>query len=109
METGKLIYSADQLNDFFIIGNTDLKCVNLISDKINTSKTLRTSKLAGHSLEQPNTPGECHHKGNQNFNTNESFYSFLLAQQNETKTITPKRISYHYSFEKYTQKHLPFF
>ena len=39
----------------------------------------------------------------QNFNTNENFYRFVLAQQDETKAIVPKRISYHYSFEKYTQ------
>ena len=39
----------------------------------------------------------------QNFNTNESFYIFLLAQQDETKSIVPKRISYSYSFEKYIQ------
>ena len=31
----------------------------------------------------------------QNFNTNENFYSFLLAQQDETKKIIPKRIAYH--------------
>ena len=29
----------------------------------------------------------------QNFNTNEIFYSFLLAQQDETKAIIPKRIA----------------
>ena len=45
----------------------------------------------------------------QNFNTNENFYSFLMAQQDETKTIIPKRISYHHSLEKYTQKYLPSF
>ena len=39
----------------------------------------------------------------QNFNTNENFYRFVLAQQDETKAIVPKRISYHDSFEKYTQ------
>ena len=37
----------------------------------------------------------------QNFNTNENFYSFLLTQQDETKAIIPKRIAYHYNFEKY--------
>ena len=30
-----------------------------------------------------------------NFNTNENFYSFLIAQKDETKVIIPKRISYH--------------
>ena len=45
----------------------------------------------------------------QNFNTNENFYSFLMTQQDETKTIIPKRISYHHSLEKYTQKYLPSF
>ena len=45
----------------------------------------------------------------QNFNTNESFCSFLLAQQDETKAIIPKRIAYHYSFEKYIKNYLPSF
>ena len=45
----------------------------------------------------------------QNFNTNENFYSFLLAQQDQIKAIIPKRISYHCSSEKYTQKDLPSF
>ena len=45
----------------------------------------------------------------QNFNTNENFYSFLLAQQDETKAIIPKRITYHYSFENYIKNYLPFF
>ena len=45
----------------------------------------------------------------QNFNTNENFYSFLLAQQDETRSIVPKRISYSYSFEKYVQSYLPSF
>ena len=43
-----------------------------------------------------------------NFNTNENFYSFLLAQQDETKTI-PKRIAYYHSFEKYIKSYLPSF
>ena len=42
----------------------------------------------------------------QNFNTNENFYNFLLAQQDETKAIAPKRISYHNSFERYFQNFL---
>ena len=45
----------------------------------------------------------------QNFNTHENFYSFLLAQQNETKAKTPKRIAYHYNFEKYIKNYLPSF
>ena len=45
----------------------------------------------------------------QNFNTNENFYSFLLAQQDETKAIIPKCIAYHYSFEKYIKNYLPSF
>ena len=45
----------------------------------------------------------------QNFNTNENFYSFLMAQQGETISIIPKRIFYHYSFEKYINKYLPSF
>ena len=42
----------------------------------------------------------------QNFNTNENFYRFRLAQQDETKSIIPKRISYSYSFEKCVNKYL---
>ena len=45
----------------------------------------------------------------QNFNTNENFYNFLLAQQDETKAILPKRISYQNSFERYTEHFLPSF
>ena len=43
------------------------------------------------------------------FNTNENFYSFLLAQQEEPKQFFPERISYHYSFQKYTRNFLPSF
>ena len=45
----------------------------------------------------------------QNFNTNENFYNFLLAQQDETKRIIPKRIAYYHSFEKYIKNYLPLF
>ena len=45
----------------------------------------------------------------QNFNTNETFFSFLSAQQDEKKLVVPKRISYSYSFEKYIQSYLPSF
>ena len=44
-----------------------------------------------------------------NFNTNENFYGFVLAQQDESKQVMPKRISYHYSFDKYIKKYLPSF
>ena len=40
------------------------------------------------------------------FNTNENFYSFFLAQQDETKKNIPKRIAYHHSFEKYVKSYL---
>ena len=43
------------------------------------------------------------------FNTKENVNSFLLAQQDELKQFIPKRISYHYSFEKYTRSYLPSF
>ena len=43
------------------------------------------------------------------FNTKENFYNFLLTQQDESKQFIPKRISYHYSFEKYTRSYLPSF
>ena len=45
----------------------------------------------------------------QNFNTNENFYNFLLAQQDETKAIVPKKISYHNSLEIYSQNFIPSF
>ena len=45
----------------------------------------------------------------QYFNTNEDLYNFLLAQQDETKLIVPKRTSYHNSFERYTENFLPSF
>ena len=45
----------------------------------------------------------------QNFNTNEHLYSFLLAQQDLSKQVIPKRISYHHSFEKYIKNYLPSF
>ena len=45
----------------------------------------------------------------QNFNANENFYSFLLAQQDETKQIIPKKTAYHHSFEKYIKGYLPSF
>ena len=32
-----------------------------------------------------------------------------MAQQDETKAIIPKRIAYHYSFEKHIKNYLPFF
>ena len=35
--------------------------------------------------------------------------AFLLTQQNETKTIIPKGIAYHYSIEKYINDYLPSF
>ena len=44
-----------------------------------------------------------------NFNTNESFYSFLLAQQDKSKLPILKRISYHHSFEKCIKNYLPSF
>ena len=42
----------------------------------------------------------------QNLNTNEKFYSFLIAQKDETKAIIPELISYHCSFDKYINKYL---
>ena len=45
----------------------------------------------------------------ENFRTNENFFNFFLAQQDNNMAPIPKRIAYHYSFEKYTQKFLPSF
>ena len=41
------------------------------------------------------------------FNPKGNFYNLLIAQQDGTKQFIPKRISYHYSFEKYTHNYLP--
>ena len=38
-----------------------------------------------------------------NFNTNESFYDFLLAQQDKSKKIINKKISYGCGFKQYLQ------
>ena len=38
----------------------------------------------------------------QSFNTIENSYNFLLAQQDETKAVVPKRISYHKIFPKFS-------
>ena len=62
--------------------------------------------MANNSLSIHAESGNIFH---QNFNTNENFYSFLTVQQDETKTIIPKLISYHYSFEKFINKYLPSF
>ena len=45
----------------------------------------------------------------QNFNTNKNFYTLLLAQQDKTKSVCPKLISYSYSLEKHIQIYLPSF
>ena len=45
----------------------------------------------------------------QNLNSSENFYSFPLPQQDETKSIVPKQVSYNYSFEKYIKSYLPSF
>ena len=44
-----------------------------------------------------------------NFNTKEHFYNFLQAQQDGLKQFIPKRLSDHYSFEKYTRSYLSSF
>ena len=41
-----------------------------------------------------------------NFNTNESFNDFLLAQQDENKKIIKKKISYAHDFKQYMQSFL---
>ena len=41
-----------------------------------------------------------------NFNTNEIFFNFLLARQDETKQFIPKPVSYHHSFERYIKQFL---
>ena len=44
-----------------------------------------------------------------NFNTNEKFYNFLMAQQNDQTANVPKRISYHHCFKHYVKNFLPSF
>ena len=43
------------------------------------------------------------------FNTKENFYNYLLAQQDESKQIISKRISYHHGFETYMREYLTSF
>ena len=45
----------------------------------------------------------------QNFNTGENVYNFLIAQQKEETANIPKKMSYHNSFERYTDSFLPSF
>ena len=44
-----------------------------------------------------------------NFSTNESFFNFLLVQQDQTKQFIPKHISHYHSFERYMKQLLPAF
>ena len=61
--------------------------------------------MTNNSLSIHNESGDIY----DNFNTNENFYSFLLGQQDESKQVLPKRISYHYTLEKYIKNYLPSF
>lgn len=89
-----------QVYNFLSPNNVNRKFISfLLSD---TGQNIVTNNSLSIHVESGNT-------FYQNFNTNENFYSFLLAQQDETKTIIPKRIFYHHILEKYTQKYLPFF
>ena len=45
----------------------------------------------------------------QSFNINENFYSFISTQQDLTKALVSKCISYRHSFEKYIKIFLPSF
>ena len=45
----------------------------------------------------------------ENYNTNENFYNFLLAQQEDQTASVPKRISYCNSLKKYIQSFLTSF
>ena len=44
-----------------------------------------------------------------NFNTKENFHNVLLTQQDDSKQIILKRISYHHNSERYTREFLPLF
>ena len=59
--------------------------------------------MANNSLSIHVQPGNIFYE---NLNTNETFYSFLIAQKDKTKAIIPKRISYHYSFDTYINEYL---
>ena len=45
----------------------------------------------------------------ENFNTGESFYNFLIAQQNEQAANIPKTFSYRNTYESYISNFVPAF
>ena len=44
-----------------------------------------------------------------NFNINKNVGTFFTGTTRQNKTITPKRISYHYNFKRYMKQFLPAF
>ena len=96
--------------EFFYDGDSDnfIRACNVLS--INEDNNEFVSFLCfdrGQNIMTNNSLSIHIESGNifyQNFNTNENFYNFLLAQQDETKRIISKRIAYHHIFEKYIKK-----
>ena len=80
--------------NFWSLGNVNREFIAFIISDIG--KNIMTNSSLSKHIESENI-------FHQNFNTNENFYSFHLAQQEETKAIISKRIWYHYSFEKYVK------
>ena len=101
--------------EFFYGGNNDnfVQACNLLSPNEDNNEFISLlCSDQGQNIMTSNSLSIHIESGNifyQNFNTNENFYSFLLTQQDETKEIIPKRIAYHYSFEKYIKNYLPSF
>ena len=62
--------------------------------------------MTNNSLSIPVESGDIFYN---DFNTKENFDNFLLVQQDESKQIIPKRISYHHNFERYKHKYLSSF
>ena len=80
--------------NFWSLGNVNREFIAFIISDIG--KNIMTNSSLSKHIESKNI-------FHQNFNTNENFYSFHLAQQEETKAKISKRIWYHYSFEKYVK------
>ena len=103
-----------QLEIFFVGGNDNLvqacKCLSLNEENNEFVSFLCCDRqqniMTNNSLSIHVESGDIFYS---DFNTKENFFNFLLGQQDKSKHFIPKRISYHYSFEKYTCSYLPSF
>ena len=99
--------------EFFFVGDNDdfLNACNLIGlDENNNEFVLFLYFHMGQNILTKNSLSihiETRNIFYSSFNTNENVYNFSLAQQDETKLFLPKRISYHYSFERYMKQFSP--